>query len=249
MIGADAPLEELYAMRWRRARGVSSDHWYRSHAVRGSRMSRVILIGVCGALASALAVGCGGGQRQDAKEPRGNFTVALARASFPTRQAVSRPTRMVLVVRNTSARTLPDVTVAVTSFYYLSNYPRLASRRRPIWVVDEGPGRIPNPPVETVQSDPPGSGTTANYNVWALGPLAPGATRSFVWHVTPVKPGVHRVFYRVYAGLNGKAQAKLAGGGVPGGSFTTYIAGTPPPTHVNPQTGKVVPGPYIPSEA
>ncbi len=210
-------------------------------------MSRAVLLGVCGALAGVLA-GCGEAARQDASEPRGGFTVALARASFPLRQAVARPARLVLNVRNTGARALPDVTVAVTSFSYLSSYPGLASRRRPVWVVDRGPGRVANPPVETVQVDPPGSGTTANYNIWALGPLKPGATRSFVWDVTPVKPGAHRVFYRVYAGLNGRAQAQLKGGGAPAGSFTTYIAGRPPRTHVDQQTGRVVAGPYIPPE-
>ena len=159
--------------------------------------SRVLLLGVCGALASAVAAGCGSSAPQDAHEPQGHYTVRVAQASFPAHQSVARPVRLALVVRNTSARTLPNVTVAVTSFDYLSNYPNLANRKRPVWVVDQGPGRTPDPPVATVQVDPPGSGTTANYNVWALGPLPAGATRSFVWQVTPVKPGLHRVFYRV----------------------------------------------------
>jgi len=207
------------------------------------------LLGVCGALASAVAGGCGSSAPQNAHEPQGHYTVGVAQASFPTHQSVARPVRLALVVRNTSARTLPDVTVAVTSFDYLSNYPNLSSRKRPVWVVDQGPGRVPDPPVETVQVDPPGAGTTANYDIWALGPLPAGATRSFVWRVTPVKPGLHRVFYRVYAGLNGKAQAQLANGAAPVGSFTVYIAPKPPPVHVDPQTGRVVPGPYVPSEA
>ncbi|HWX45419.1 MAG TPA: hypothetical protein VNY52_08865 [Solirubrobacteraceae bacterium] len=211
-------------------------------------MSRVLPAAVCGTLASALAVGCGGGQPLDAHEARGNFTVAVTHASFPTHQAVSRPTRLVLAVHNTSARTLPNVTVGVTSFSYISNYPRLASRLRPVWVVDQGPGVVPHPAVETRQVDPPGSAVTSNYNIWALGPLKPGATKTFVWRVTPVKAGIHRVYYRVYAGLNGRARATLAGGGISAGSFTTLIAGRPPPTHVDPQTGKVVEGPYIPPE-
>jgi hypothetical protein len=210
---------------------------------------RIGLLGVCGALASAVAAGCGSSAPQDAHEPRGRFTVNVAQASFPVHQSIARPVRLVVSVRNTGAHALPNVTVAVTSFDYLSDYPNLADRRRPVWVVDQGPGQVPNPPVETVQVDPPGSGTTSNYNIWALGSLPAGATRSFVWQVTPVKPGLHRVFYRVYAGLNGKAQAQLADGAAPAGSFTVYIAPKPPPTHVDPQTGKVVPGPYVPSEA
>lgn len=209
---------------------------------------RVVLLGVCGALASAVAAGCGSSAPQDAHEPRGRFTVHVAQASFPSHQAVARPVQLVVAVRNTGLRTLPNVTVAVTSFDYLSDYPRLSSRKRPVWVVDQGPGRVPYPRVETVEVDPPGAGTTSNYNVWALGPLPAGATRTFVWRVTPVKPGLHRVFYRVYGDLNGRAQAQLANGRSPAGSFTVYVAGKPPPVHVDPQTGKVVPGPYVPSE-
>jgi hypothetical protein len=208
----------------------------------------VLLLGVCGTLASVLAAGCGESRPRDASEPRGTFTVQVAQASFPLRQSVARPEQLVLDVRNTGARALPNVTVAVTSFDYLSDYPNLASRRRPVWVVDAGPGRAADPPVETVQTDPPGGGTTANYNIWALGPLAPGATRSFVWHVTPVKPGLHNVSYRVYAGLDGKAQAQLADGAPPAGSFAVDVAGRPPPVHVNPATGKVAQGPYVPPE-
>lgn len=211
-------------------------------------MVKVVLLGICGALTGALATGCGGSRHQNASEPKGRYTVRVTHASFPTAQAVARPAQLVLDVRNTSARTLPDVTVAVTSFDYLSNYANLASRRRPIWVVNEGPGQIAKPPVETVEVDPPGSGTTANYNVWALGSLAPGATRSFVWNVSPVKPGMHRLSYRVYAGLYGNAQAELANGSPPAGSFLVNIADRPPATHVDRTTGKVVAGPYVPSE-
>ncbi len=211
-------------------------------------MVKAVLLGVGGALVGLLAAGCGASRRQDASEPKGHYTVEVTRASFPADQAVARPAQMVLDVRNTSARALPDVTVAVTSFDYLSDYPNLASRRRPIWVIDEGPGQIPKQPVETVQVDPPGSGTTANYNVWALGRLAPGATRSFAWNVSPVKPGTYKVSYRVYAGLNGKAQAELADGSPPAGNFAVHVADRPPPTHVDPATGKVVAGPYVPSE-
>jgi hypothetical protein len=230
-------------MTGRRAGG---GRWYRGDAVKGT-FAKVAALGICGALAGALATGCGGGTRQDAHEPKATFTVAVAKASFPSRQAVSRPERLTIDVRNTGARTLPDATVAVTSFYYRSDYPNLSDPRRPVWIVDQGPGAVPNPPVETVQVDPPGSGTTASYNIWTLGPLAPGAARSFVWRVTPVKAGIHEVSWRVYAGLHGKARAQLSGGGAPAGSFTVDVAGRPPQSHVNPANGKVAPGPYVPT--
>lgn len=209
-------------------------------------MLTVVLLGACGSLAGFLASGCGAAH-QDAHEPRGSFAVQVTRASFPVRQAVSRPAQLVLSVRNTSARALPNVAVAIDSFYYTLSYPNLASRKRPIWLVNEGPGPLPPHPVETVQVDPPGGGTTATANVWALGRLAPGASRSFVWHLIPVKSGVHRVFYTVYAGLNGKARAVLASGAAPSGRFIVYIAHRPPPTHVDPETGQVAAGAYSPS--
>jgi hypothetical protein len=243
-------------MCWRRATialhnlaSVTQRRWYRGLAVRGSDYFRVVPLGARVAPLAALAAlvaGCGESRHQDAGEPRGVFTVQVARASFPLHQAVARPERLVLDVRNIGTRTVPNVTVAVTSFYHLTTYPGVASPRRPTWVVDQGPGTIASPPVETVQVDPPGGGTTANYDIWALGPLAPGATRSFVWHVSPVKPGVQRVSYRVYAGLNGRARAQLVDGAPPAGSFTVNIADRPPPTHVNPATGRVAAGPYVP---
>ena len=228
---------------------MAPNRWYRDRAVRGSRALGGGLLGVCGALAVVIASGCGGSSDRDAAEPNGRYTVRVTHASFPTEQAVARPTELALGVHNPGTRTLPDVTVAVTSFDYRSDYPNLASSQRPVWVVNEGPGRIASPRVETVQVDPPGSGATADYTVWALGPLAPGATRDFVWNVSPVKPGMHRLSYRVYAGLDGKARAELADGSPPAGSFTVDIAGRPPQTHFDPATGKVVPGPYVPSES
>jgi hypothetical protein len=196
--------------------------------------------------ASALVAGCGSSAQQDASEPQGTFRVRVTHASFPSRQSVASEERMVLSVHNASAHAVPNVAVAVNSFEYLSNYPNLAARRRPVWVIDHGPGPLPRIPVETVEVDAPGGGTTANYDVWALGRLAPGATRSFVWHVTPVKPGVHTVRYRVFAGLGGKAKAALAGGALPAGSFKVDISARPPMRHVNPQTGRVEAGAYSP---
>lgn len=195
----------------------------------------------------AIASGCGESAHQDAAEPKGAFTVQVTSASFPKRQAVSKPEQLVLRIHNPSRRTVPNVAVAVNSFDYVSNYPNLAARLRPVWVVDNGPGPIAKPPVETVEVDAPGGATTATYNVWALGPLAPGATHSFVWRVSPVKSGVHQVFYRVFGGLNGRARAVLANGRVPGGSFTVAIGKSPPRRHVNPQSGKVELGVYSPS--
>jgi hypothetical protein len=199
------------------------------------------------ALAGVLASGCGTGARQDAREPAGTFTLEVVRSTFPAKQSIARPTSLELEVLNKSARTAPNVAVTLDSFYYTEHFPELASNKRPVWVVEAGPGAIPSPPVESEAISPPGGGQTAYVNTWALGPLAPGQTRTFLWRVVPVKPGVHSVDFRVAAGLAGKAKAELPSGGPVQGHFTVYIASVPPARHVNPNTGQVVPGPFLPS--
>jgi hypothetical protein len=189
-----------------------------------------------------LASGCGEARR-DAHEPTGLYTVEVVRAGFPARQSIARDTRLALVVRNAGVRTIPNVAVTLDSFYYTSAYPRLSANKKPVWIVNTGPGAVPTRPVQTEEVNPPGGGETAYVNTWALGALAPGASRSFVWRVTPVKAGLHTVHYTVVTGLDGRALARLAGGGRPVGAFVTYIAPKPPATHVNPETGRVVPGP------
>lgn len=223
-------------MRWQRA----SPRWYRGCAVRGSHTSTVVLLGAC----AALVAGCGGGARQDAGEPDETFTVAVLHASFPAKQSIVRPATMTLAVRNSSATTMPNVAVTVDSFGYASNYPDLADNKRPIWVIEQGPGVTPRELVQSQTVSPPGGGQTAYVNTWALGPLAPGHTRTFVWHVTPVKPGVYTVHYTISAGLAGHSRARLADGSIPHGRFTVAIAPRPPAKHVNPNTGQLAPGTY-----
>jgi hypothetical protein len=198
------------------------------------------------ALIGVIAGGCGSGARQDAREPKGTFTLAVVHAAFPRKQSIARPTNLVLIVGNTGTRTVPNVAVTLDSFYYTSHFPELAANKRPVWVVERGPGAIPSRPVESEAVSPPGGGQTAYVNTWALGPLAPGHTRTFLWHVVPVKAGVHTVHYTVAAGLAGRATAQLTSGGPVAGHFTVYTAAVPPARHVNPNTGQVVPGPYPP---
>jgi hypothetical protein len=203
----------------------------------------MLLLGACGACLALLVGGCGGA-RQDAHEPKGAFTVRVVKASFPARQAVARPSDFELRVRNTGAHTVPNVAVTIDSFSYTEKYPELAADKRPIWVVEEGPGEIPQRPVPSQAISPPGGGQTAYVNTWALGPLAPGRTQTFRWRVTPVKPGTHTVHFTVAAGLAGKAHAQLAGGALPTGHFTVDIAPQPPANHVDPDTGQIVAGTY-----
>ncbi|MGH2903697.1 MAG: hypothetical protein ACRDK7_08965 [Solirubrobacteraceae bacterium] len=203
--------------------------------------------GACGVCLALLLSGCGGGTRQDASEPKGTFAVKIVKASFPARQSVAREVRMVLQVHNAGTQTVPNVAVSIDSFAYTSHYPNLASNKRPIWVLETGPGAIPPRPVESEAVSPPGGGQTAYVNTWALGPLAPGHTGAFVWHVMPVKAGRYTVHYTVAAGLSGRARAQLLHGGPAIGHLTATIAPRPPATHVDPETGDVVPGAYPPA--
>lgn len=80
-------------------------------------------------------------------------------------------------------------------------------------------------------------------HTWALGALAPGATKTFVWQLTPVKAGTQAVRYAVAAGLDGRARARLSNGHLAAGSFSVRIAPRPPATHVNGETGAIQSGP------
>lgn len=219
--------------------------------VRGRRLIPVV---VPAAIVAALLGGCGGSE-QNAHEVKATYPVKIVQASFPGVQAVAHNTKLVLRVRNTGTQTMPNVAVTLDSFSYVSTYPGLAASQRPVWIVDKGPGTIPKRPVQSVTVDPPGGGQTAYVNTWALGPLAPGRTRTFVWRVTPVKAGLHSIGYVVAAGLNGNAHARVSRsgalegtGGLPVGRFRVVVAGRPPPRYVNPETGKVKQGVYVPSK-
>jgi hypothetical protein len=196
------------------------------------------------ATALALLAGCGGGSPQTAAEPKGTYHVRLVHASFPARQTVARPALLALAFRNTGPNTIPNLAVTVDSFNYTSSYPELASSERPVWSVERGPGPVARPPVQSQEVSELGGGQTAYVNTWALGSLAPGRVRTFLWRVMPVKSGVHSVHFIAAAGLSGNAKAVLPSGRPVHGAFLVHIAGAPPTNHVNPNTGQVETGAY-----
>jgi hypothetical protein len=188
-----------------------------------------------GVLAALAVAGCGG-QAQDAGEPSGHFHVRVVGASFPTHQAISKPAVMRIRVTNADHRALPDVAVTVqthpkargggaTEAFGASDTQdtSLAADARPIWVVD-------------VQ---PKGGETALTNTWSAGALQPGETRTFVWHLVPVKPGAYTVSYAVAPGLY--AKARPARGERTRGTFAVRISGNPVPASIGPN-GQVVRG-------
>jgi hypothetical protein len=184
--------------------------------------------GATAALATSVVAfvvaGCGGGERQDKNEPSGTFSMNVVKAEFASSQSLAQQEALTISVKNTDTRAIPDLAVTVDSFSTRSQQAGLADPSRPVWIVDEGPV----------------GGTTAYTNTWALGRLAPGKTRTFTWKVTAIQPGTHIVKYRVAAGLNGKAHAKVNGQSDYQGSFKVAISGKPAQATVDPDTGKVI---------
>ena len=196
--------------------------WYVSRPL-SRRADRLFVVAVACLIAS-VAAGCGGGgPRQDAGEPSGNYRVQIVRAQFPTKQSLAKRSRLVIAVKNVDSKTIPNIAVTVKSFDQRSSDPNLADPSRPIFVVNTGPR----------------GGDTAYVGTWALGPLAPGKTKVFTWDVTAVVAQSYKVRYAVAAGLNGKARAVLAGGGTPSGVFSGKISGKAPTAYVD-DDGKVV---------
>ena len=177
-----------------------------------------------GALLALGVAGCGGGARQDANEPSGTFPVTVVHATFPTAQHIAAQTRLRIAVRNSGTQAIPNLAVTVRGFTRRDTQPGLADPNKPVWIVDRGPV----------------GGDTAYVGTWALGSVRPGATKTFVWRVTPIVPGRYDVSYQIAAGLNGKAKARLSGGGVPAGSFRVIVSAKPPQAHVDPNTGAVI---------
>jgi hypothetical protein len=186
-----------------------------------------VTVGAC----ALLAAGCQ--QRQDAKEPRGNYPVAV-KASFPPVQRLSKSEVFSVHVRNAGTKTIPNVAVTVTAkgkgtqaqaFAQTNTQVGLQSSSRPVWVVDLGPK----------------GGESALANTWAVGSLGAGRSTTVAWRVTPVKPGKFGIEYRVAAGLYGKARAVLESGGVPTGSFDVKIVKAPRQARVA-DNGSIVQG-------
>jgi hypothetical protein len=201
--------------------------------------------GIFAGIAAALLLSaCGGGTEQDASEPSGIFPVRVALATFPTFQRLAQHTHMVILVRNTGLKTIPDIAVTITdppygtavqAFGRYVSQPGLASHSRPVWIIDRPPG----PCTYSCLNGGPGGAVTAYSNTWALGRLAPGQTATFIWGVTAVAPGTHIVRYEVAAGLNGKAKARLSTGAIPTGTFRVRITQQPQQSYVN-NNGQIV---------
>ena len=186
--------------------------WYGFRALRErTHSNRLLAITWAAALALALAA-CGGGDRQDKNEPEGTWKVDVISASFPGRQHLGQNAEFKITVKNDDSRALPNLTVTVDGFDQRKDESGLANPERPIWVIDEGPD----------------NSTTAATNTWASGSLPSGQARTMTWKVAAVRAGTYTLRWRVGAGLNGKAKARLASdGSIPKGSFIARVTDKP----------------------
>jgi hypothetical protein len=195
----------------------------------------------CLALAAVFALGaCGSLPRQDENEPTGTYPVAVE-SSFPGKQKLAQRSKLVVNVRNTGPKTIPNVAVTVNGFGIKEKQEGLADNRRPVFAINGVPKELAGFP-ESKDAAPQG-GETNYVDTWALGPLKPGRGRSFRWSVTAVRAGPYRLRYVVSAGLDGKAKAKDDdGGGTPTGVFRGTISDEAPETRVSDDGKTIVEG-------
>ncbi|HMJ02436.1 MAG TPA: hypothetical protein VK506_05815 [Conexibacter sp.] len=188
------------------------------------------------AVALALAAGCGGDDEPDT-EPIASYRVGAPVATFPAQQQLAHAVELSIAVKNTGRRTIPNVAATLRTgggdgdsladaFSSRNEAEGLASRTRPVWIVDEGPL----------------NGDTAFGNTWALGSIAPGRTRTFRWRVVPVRAGRYELRYRLFGSTSGRSQLRLRDGSAPHGSLDVRVSGKPAQVRVTPD-GKIVPIP------
>ena len=193
-----------------------------------------------GSAALALSA-CAQNQRQDTNEPKGRFSAEVVNASFPKRQALAKRSRVIITVRNTGQKTIPDLAVTLHGFDYRTTQPNVADPRRPRFVINGVPKRIGG--FAESQDASPGGGQTAYVDTWALGPLRPGRQKTFRWGVTAVKSGPYKLSYIVAAGLTGKARAiDVNTNRAPRGQFVGTVAQKPPQTRIDDDGHTIIQG-------
>ena len=100
-------------------------------------------------------------------------------ARFPAKQAIARDDAYLgWSCATPASRTIPNIAVTLDSFYYTSTYPKLSVSKRPVWIVNTGPGgSATSPPVQTEEVNPPGrrgNGVRQHLGAWER--LAPHAS-------------------------------------------------------------------------
>ena len=161
--------------------------------------------------------GCGGEKKQDADEPVGNFDVDVTKADFPRKQKLAKNSDLVIRIKNSGDKALPNPALTVTGLDFRKDDPSLADPSRPVFVVNAFPS----------------GSDTAFVGTYAFGkPLKPGKSATFKFRVTAVRPGPYRLTYKIAAGLNGKAKAVDEFGKQPSGSFIGSVSDAAPESRV-----------------
>jgi hypothetical protein len=204
------------------------------------RPRRHAAVAACLGLFAALGLIACGGDRQDKNEPKGNFQVDVLNAKFPKKQKLAKRSTLVIKVRNSGDKTVPNVALTVAGFDERKDNTDLADPNRPVFVVNGVPKQIGGFP-ESKDATPPGC-DTAYVNTWACGPLGVGKSKTFEWSVTAVRAGPYTIRYTVAAGLNGRAKAINASGTRPTGVFAGTISDTAPQARVADDGKTVVSG-------
>ena len=193
------------------------------------------------ALLGVLALGaCGGGEKQDANEPEGDFKVEIVKASFPSEQSLAQRSNLVITVRNAEARrTVPAIAATIQGFDERVDNADESDPSRPVFVINGRQKEIGTYP-EAKEAAP--RGETAYNGTWTLGRLRPGQQKTFRWNVTAVRPGSYRLSYEIAAGLDGKARAVSAGGRPLKGLFSGEVESEAPDTRVGEDGRTIVKG-------
>jgi hypothetical protein len=213
----------------------------------------------------ALGVGlaaCGGGERQDATEPTGNFEVQVAKAKFPNHQRLAETSDLELEIQNAGTETVPNLAVTINtvaegqrnlkspatstgsgqgSFNIRVDDPNLASPFRPVWILEQEYPKLITAkyPLEDLEKAPTAGAAAAQTDTFQFGEVKPDESKDIAWRVTPVRPGTYTVHYEVSASLTGKSKAITPDGSPVKGEFVVTITSKPPQTCVT-GGGKVV---------
>jgi hypothetical protein len=203
-----------------------------------------------GLVVAAALAGCGGGSAQNANAPSGRFHVQVS-ARFPASQRLAEHTHLVIAVRNTGSKPIPNVSVticnvtcrypaptgegtSVAAFSYYLHMQGVGNHSRPVWVVERPPGNCSGGSGYSCENGGAGGDASAESNTWQRGaPLKPGGTAIFDWQLAAVQPGHFTVAWEVSGDLYGNARAVLGDGAVPRGTLGVTISRKPAETYVN----------------
>lgn len=141
--------------------------------------------------AALLTAGCGGGQRQDANAPSGDFKATVLEWHFPKDQPLGTPQNFTIKVRNDDSKTIPHLIITISGLRRVVYQQGAASDVRPNWLPKD---------VQYATVTPYNSALDLSYD---LGALDPGAVRTYTINLTPLRRGVHQVGYRLAPALFG----------------------------------------------